>query len=174
LDAVQRAQEHDIIVTMDADNSHTPGLILRMVRAIDEGCDVVIASRFVSGAQVHGVSLFRRILSRGASLLFQAVLPISGVRDYTCGYRAYRADILRQAFAEYRHAFIEQEGFQCMIDILLKLSLLDLVFGEVPMILRYDLKESSSKMKITSTIQGSLRLLINRRLEFWSRSLWNK
>ncbi len=169
-DAVQRAGEHDIIVTMDADNSHTPGLILRMVRAIDEGCDVVIASRFVSNAQVRGVNLFRRMLSRGASMLFQAVLPIPGVRDYTCGYRAYRSALLRGAFDRYRQSFVDQEGFQCMIDILLKLSTMtDTVFGEVPMILRYDLKMSQSKMRVASTIAGSLKLLLRRRLEFWMR-----
>ncbi len=170
-DAVQRADEHDVIVTMDADNSHTPGLILRMVRAVDEGCDVVIASRYADGAQIHGVSLFRKILSLGASWLFRLVLPIPGVKDYTCGYRAYRADILRSAFTRYRQTFVEQDGFQCMVDILLKLRPMNLVFGEVPLILRYDRKRSQSKMKIGSTILGSLKLLARRRIEAWKEKL---
>lgn len=48
-EAVDRAGERDIILVMDADNTHPPGLIQRMVRMIHEGCDVVIASRFERG-----------------------------------------------------------------------------------------------------------------------------
>jgi dolichol-phosphate mannosyltransferase len=44
-EAAERADERDIILTMDADNTHPPGLIPRMVQMIHEGCDVVIASR---------------------------------------------------------------------------------------------------------------------------------
>jgi dolichol-phosphate mannosyltransferase len=66
-------------------------------------------------------------------------MPIRGVRDYTCGYRAYRGRVLRQAFQRYGDDFINQEGFQCMVDILLKLRKMDVIFGEVPLILRYDL-----------------------------------
>ncbi|MDD2710551.1 MAG: glycosyltransferase family 2 protein [Verrucomicrobiae bacterium] len=163
IDAVKNAGEHDIIITMDADNSHTPGLILRMVRLIDEGCDVVIASRFTPGARVLGVSFFRQILSIGASWMVRLLLPIPGVKDFTCGFRAYRADILREAFAKYQTSFIEQEGFQCMVDILLKLRDLDLVFGEVPLIHRYDLKPSSSKMNVGRTVMGTIKLLLSRR-----------
>src|SRR5262249_18524030 len=50
-EAVEPAQPDDIIITMDADNSHPPGLILRMVQMIREGSDLVIASRFQPGAR---------------------------------------------------------------------------------------------------------------------------
>src|SRR5262245_60027401 len=46
LEATQRAAGADVIVTMDADDTHTPWLILRMVRMLREGTDVVIASRY--------------------------------------------------------------------------------------------------------------------------------
>ena len=60
----------------------------------------MIASRY-RRRRVVGASLHRRVLSWGASLLLRAVFPIRGVRDYTCGYRAYRAPVLRQAFERY-------------------------------------------------------------------------
>ena len=47
--AVQYSSKNDIIITMDADATHNPGLILRLIRMIIEGHDVVIASRFQSG-----------------------------------------------------------------------------------------------------------------------------
>lgn len=163
--ACSLANPADVVVTLDADNSHTPELILRMVRLVREGHDVVIASRYQPGSVVRGVSLGRRILSRTGSLFIQVMMPIRGVRDYTCGYRAYRADLLQRVFAE-SPAFIDQDGFQVMVDILLKLRHdRSLVFGEAPLILRYDLKLGESKMRVGRTILATLGLVLRRRLE---------
>jgi dolichol-phosphate mannosyltransferase len=164
LASLRDAQPGDVIVTMDADSTHPPALIQRMVRSIREGCDVVIASRYRPGARVVGVPLLRRILSYGASLLFRLVFPVPGVKDYTCGYRAYRASCLQQAFDRYGDAFISTTGFTCMADILLRLRTMDLVMGEVPLLLRYDLKDGASKMDIGRTIRDTLALMWRRKL----------
>jgi dolichol-phosphate mannosyltransferase len=159
--AVGQAGPDDVIVTMDADNTHAPGLVMRMLGLIREGHDVVIGSRYVSGARVVGVPFHRRVLSGGASLLMRAVFPIQGVRDYTCGFRAYRASILQAAFARYSERLISQKGFSCMVDILLKLRTLepDPIMGEVPLVLRYDLKHGMSKMRAAQTIVDTLVLM---------------
>lgn len=162
--AVETCADKDIIVTMDADNSHLPGLLFRMVRLVREGNDVVIASRYQRGAKIRGLSLFRRVLSYGAALLFRTILPIDGVRDYTCGYRAYRASLLKKAFQEYGDEFISEPGFSCMVDILIKLRKFDPIIEEAPLILRYDQKKSSSKMNVRKTIKQTLSLLVRRRL----------
>jgi dolichol-phosphate mannosyltransferase len=153
----------DIIIVMDADNTHTPGLIMRMVRLITEGCDVVIASRYQPGSRVIGLTPFRRLLSDGASWLFRIVVGIRGVRDYTCGYRAYRVEVLKKAFQHYKENFIRQSGFGCMIEILLRINKFDPIIQEVPLILRYDFKEGQSKMKVWKTIKQTLKLLLNYR-----------
>jgi dolichol-phosphate mannosyltransferase len=67
--AARQAAERDVIVTMDADATHAPALILRMVRMLREGYDVVIASRYQPGSRQVGVPLGRRALSRAGSLL---------------------------------------------------------------------------------------------------------
>jgi dolichol-phosphate mannosyltransferase len=162
--ALERSSDRDIIVTMDADDTHTPGLIVRMTRMIGEGYDVIIASRYRPESRVYGVSLLRRIMSAGASWLLRILFPIRGVRDFTCGYRAYRASVLRQAVAHYREEFLNQEGFQCMVDILLKLRRMPLIFGEVPLVLRYDRKGGKSKMKVWRTAWHTLALLLRRKL----------
>jgi len=161
--ALEGADDRDIIVTMDSDNTHTPGLIARMVRGIREGNDVVIASRFQPGARIKGVPIHRRVLSRGASLVFRTLFPTPNVRDFTCGFRAYRAGLLKHAFATYGDEFVGQSGFSCMVDILLKLRGLDAIMSEVPLILRYDLKFGVSKMVILKTIAETLRLAVARR-----------
>jgi len=165
LKAIALASPQDIIVTMDADNSHNPELIPRMGRLIREGNDVVIASRYQHGSCTRGVPRHRQILSYGAGLLFRLVFPIPGVRDYTCGYRAYRAAALKQAVEHYGQTMFDQLGFECMVDILLKLKKLNLVFIELPMVLRYDMKESTSKMRVSRTIKDTLFLMLKRRFE---------
>lgn len=161
--ALEIAREDDIVVTMDADDSHSPGLIPRMVDRLEEGCDVVIASRYLPESRVVGLSSHREFMSRAASWLFRVVCPIRGVRDYTCGYRAYRAAVLREAFQRWGNRFIDQPGFSCEVDVLLKLSLMRLVFAEVPLVLRYDRKPGASKMNVRKTIAHTLRLLLRRR-----------
>lgn len=160
--ALTDSANDDIIVTMDADNTHLPGLILRMVRLITEGHDIVISSRYASGARVRGVPFSRRLLSWGASWIFRLLFPIQGVKDYTCGYRAYRVGLLKQAVKKYGKTFIDQKGFSCMVDILLKLRSFDPIAVEVPMILRYDLKPGKSKMDVGGTIMETASLILKR------------
>jgi dolichol-phosphate mannosyltransferase len=160
--AVQYSSKNDIIITMDADATHNPGLILRLIRMIIEGHDVVIASRFQSGARVIGLVWYRQLLSYTASIIFRLTYPIKGVRDYTCGYRAIRADVLKNAMAEYGDRFVDQDGFQCLVDILLKLRRRKLLFGETPLILRYDQKGGMSKMNVGRTIKNTLILIVKR------------
>ena len=169
-DGLRRASElsngDDIVFSMDADNTHPAGLMIPMTQSIQEGNDVVIASRYQPGARVVGLTAWRRFMSFGARVLFQFLFPIHGVRDYTCGYRAYRSRVLKEAFARYGDRFIEHQGFQCMPDILLKLSRLQITFNELPMILRYDLKGGATKMRVGVTVLQTLQLLLTRRIEY--------
>lgn len=164
LAAVEQAEDRDVIVTMDGDNTHPSGLILRMYRMIREGSDVVIASRYQPGARVIGVTPFRQMLSLGASVLFRATFPIHGVRDYTCGYRAYRARLLRRAVEDLGDRLISESGFSCMVELLLRMRRMEAIMSEVPMILRYDHKVGASKMNVRKTVMQTLRLLVRERL----------
>lgn len=151
--------EDDVVVIMDADNTHTPGLILRMTEAIREGVDVVVASRYRTGSVVRGVSLPRVILSWAGNLTFSLMVGVPGVRDYTCGYRAYRAGVLHRARERYGQELVTGKGFGCSAELLLKLLPFEPVIREVPLILRYDYKESVSKLNLPRTIRETLVLL---------------
>jgi dolichol-phosphate mannosyltransferase len=164
--ALERAHARDIVITMDADDTHTPGLVVRMVRMIGEGYDVVIASRYRAESRVYGVPLGRRVMSRAGSLLMRILFPTRGVRDFTSGYRAYRADVLQRSVDHYRGDFVNQDGFQCMVDILLKLRPMQLIFGEAPLLLRYDRKGGQSKMQVGRTARNTLLLLLKRRFGY--------
>lgn len=162
-EAVARCGNDDCIVLLDADNTQPPELIPQLVERIEAGSDVVIASRFRPGANVQGVPAHRHLLSLGARVIFTTAFPIRGVRDYTCGFRIYRASVLREALAEYGDKFVSERGFSCMVDVLLKLRGKGLAFDEIPIDLRYDQKGGVSKMKVLSTIGRTLGLVARRR-----------
>jgi len=157
--AARMANAGDVVVTMDADESHPPGLIPRMFRAVREGYDVVIASRYQPTARLRGLSLRRCLLSYVAAAIAKTLFPTPGVRDYTSGYRAFSGEALQLAYQVYGPRFVDQTGFQCTIDILLKMRKLPVMFGEVPLVLRYDLKKGPSKLPAMKTIKATLRLL---------------
>lgn len=162
--ALAQATDDDIILTMDADNTHPPELMHRMIQMIEEGHDIIIASRFERGARVVGVPFHRHLLSLGAKYLFLGLMPIKGVRDYTCGYRAYRAGVLRTGMEKHGSSFVSESGFSCMVDVLLKLRKQKPIISEVPLVLRYDHKGNPSKMKVVKTILQTLKLVVARRL----------
>jgi dolichol-phosphate mannosyltransferase len=144
--------DQDVLVTMDADNTHDPRLIQAMDAKIRAGADLVIASRYQSGGEEIGLSRLRSFLSRGASSLLSLFFPIPGAKDYTCGYRAYQGEIIRRAFHRFGEKLVEERGFTCMAEILIKMRLIHARVAEVPLVLRYDLKSGQSKMKVIRTI----------------------
>jgi dolichol-phosphate mannosyltransferase len=160
MSALARAGDDDLIATMDADNTHDPALLTDMVRRLrDERSDVVIASRYAPGGREIGLSRLRRVLSRGASFLLSISVSVRGARDYTCGYRLYRAATLRRAAAAWGDRLVEEAGFTCMAEVLLKLGRGGARVSETPLVLRYDLKEGASKMKMMRTIARYFELI---------------
>lgn len=151
--------EDDIAIVLDADNTHNPEHIYRMFNGIREGFDVVIASRYLPDSRVIGVTRFRQFLSLMASWLMRLLFPIKGVKDYTCGYRAYSLECLKKAYNLFGDKIIEEKGFACMAEFLVKLRKLNIIAVEIPLLLRYDRKLGESKMDILKTIKRTLLLL---------------
>lgn len=158
--AADGLQPNDVVVALDADGSHNAYVIPTMLQYILQGSDVVIASRYRTGSRIHGLHPFRKVLSSGAGWLFRIFAPIVGVRDYTCGYRAYRAGLLQTAMGHFGADFIQQRGFGCMAEILLKLRRFNPIVHEVPFILRYDLKQGESKMKVWKTVKQTIGIIV--------------
>jgi dolichol-phosphate mannosyltransferase len=151
--ALERSGDGDAIATMDADNTHDPAMLPAMWQHLDDTPgDVVIASRYVAGGDEVGLTPLRKVLSRGASYLLRLTVPVRGARDYTCGYRVYRSSTLRRAADQWKDRLVEESGFTCMAEVLLKLGRGGARVLEWPLVLRYDLKEGASKMKIMRTI----------------------
>jgi len=88
------ARDHgfDVVVEMDADGSHAPEQLPRLLAALATA-DVVLGSRWVPGGQVVNWPWRRMLLSRGGNLYTRLVLGVP-IRDATGGYRAYRMPVL--------------------------------------------------------------------------------
>lgn len=87
------AQGHEVLVEMDADLSHDPDDLPRLLAAVDAGADLAIGSRYVAGGSTPEWPLHRRLLSRWGNRYAGVALGIP-VRDSTAGFRAYRATLL--------------------------------------------------------------------------------
>jgi dolichol-phosphate mannosyltransferase len=146
----------DLCVLMDGDNTHDPIYSISMLSKIENGADVVIASRYQSGAAVKGLSGIRQFMSNGAGVFYKLTLGVENVRDYTCGYRMYTYDILRKARETYGETISERRTFACMMEVLYKLSKIGARFDEVPFVLRYDHKQGDSKMRVFRTAKDSV------------------
>lgn len=87
----------DAVFEMDADYSHKPEDVPRMVQALDEGADFVIGSRYIRGGKIPDEwGMHRKMNSRVGNFVARYVAGINKVRDCTAGFRAIRSSLLRK------------------------------------------------------------------------------
>ena len=174
-DLFERASEltglGDVIVRLDCDDTHEPEFIPSIVEKVRSGFDVVIASRFAPGGGQLGVNGYRAFISRGANVFMKIFFPIAGLKEYSCGFRGYRAETVKKAIALFGNNFIQLKGlgFTCTLEKLVKFKLIGARFGEVPFMLRYDQKQSASKMVSSITTLGYLVMTL---LYHWPWGGW--
>lgn len=129
-------KNNDVVVTLDADNTHPPELIPGMVEKVAQGHHLVIASRFCFGGKEIGLKFLRRLFSRGACWLLKLFFPYQGVKDYTSGYRAYSGKLLTEATNSYGEELVTAKGFTVMAEIIIKLRKIRPKIAEIPLILQ--------------------------------------
>lgn len=149
--ALKRA--YDPIITMDADFSHPPERLPDLLALWQQGADLAIGSRYVTGGGVRDWPWHRRVLSRGANGLTRFLLRIP-VRDATAGFRAYRASGLRRMDP----MSIQAEGYSFLEETLWRAHQVDLQLAETP-ILFCDRTRDQSKIDRREIWLGMVTLL---------------
>lgn len=169
--ASEVVQNGDVIIRLDCDDTHEPEFIPSIVAKVRDGYDVVVASRFAPGGGQMGVNGYRAFISRGANLFMKVFFPIPELKEYSCGFRGYRAEKIKEAIDFYGNNFIQLKGlgFTCTLEKMVKLKLINARFGEVPFMLRYDQKQSASKMVGSITTLGYLVMTL---LYHWPWGGW--
>lgn len=158
-------KDADFVMTMDSDNSHDPIYVADMVRHLNENaeCDLVIASRYQKGSEIKGLAYSRQLLSYACFFTMKLLVPFKNVRDYSTGFRCYRSSVLHRVAAHFNGQLIEESGFVCQLELLLKMRTIRSVAAEIPYVLRYDLKEGASKLRIWRTVKRYFAVLAKHR-----------
>ena len=111
---------------------------------------------------VKNVPFLRVILSYLAFIVFNTIFKTKNVRDFTCGYRMYDKDAIKNFFNIIGSKYKPTSGFEMQVEIILKLRDITTSFFEIPIYLDYKKKPSESKMKVIKTIFNYLKLIANR------------
>ena len=144
-------RDYDVIGEMDADGSHQPEQLQRLVEALPEA-DLVIGSRYVPGGSVVNWPLRRRWLSQGGNAYIRALLGVS-VRDVTAGYRLFHRDTLLAIDI----SKVRSTGYVFQADLAYRTLQAGLRIREVP--IEFIERERGQSKMSTDVATESLRLI---------------
>ncbi|MCW4010784.1 MAG: polyprenol monophosphomannose synthase [Candidatus Bathyarchaeota archaeon] len=131
----------EFVVTMDADYSHNPQDMPRLVSSMNSGCDLAIGSRYCAGGKTVGWPLTRKIVSRGANAIARGVLGLN-LHDCTSGYRCYSTNFLRKTIG-----YLHSQTYDIQIETVKQAHSQGFRIHEVP-ILFVNRKRGKSKLSL--------------------------
>ena len=144
----------DVVISMDADMSHDPAVIPRMLELIDDGADAVVGSRYVTGGGTTDWPVRRQLLSRWGNAYTRLILGLP-TRDCTSGFRAYRASALAAIEPDSTGA----EGYAFLTELVRRLTRQGYAIAETPIIFR---DRTLGKSKMSGPIIVESMLLVTR------------
>ena len=147
----------DYIVTMDADYSHSPKDVPRLVSAAKEAKGLAIGSRYCPGGGTVNWSVFRLAISRMANML-SSVLIGADIRDYTSGLRCYSMNLVKSMMGE-----LHSETYEIQIETIRQARMKGFEIKEIPMIF-VNRKKGKSKLT-TNEIREFLSYIVGVELE---------
>jgi dolichol-phosphate mannosyltransferase len=137
----------ELVIEMDADFSHDPADLPRLIRAAATA-DLVLGSRYVRGGGVENWGRRRRVLSRGGSLYARVILGVP-VRDLTGGFKCFRRETLEGI--DYRDTHADGYGFQ--IELTYRAYVKGFRVVEIPIVFR-DRERGTSKMNARIALEA--------------------
>ncbi|MCL1595132.1 MAG: polyprenol monophosphomannose synthase [Actinomycetia bacterium] len=144
----------EILCEMDADFSHDPADLPRLARAIEQGADLAIGSRYVDGGGTIGWPWYRELVSRGGNAYASLMLGLD-VRDATAGFRAFRDTTLRKIDP----ATCKASGYGFQVEMAWRTEEAGLEIAEVPITFKDRLYGES---KMSSMIAVEAMALVTR------------
>lgn len=146
-------RDYDVLVEMDADGSHRPEELPRLLAAV-QWSDLVLGSRWVAGGSVVNWPRSRRFLSRGGSTYSRLMLRLP-VRDVTGGFRAFRARTLRGLGLDE----VQSQGYCFQVDLLRRAVQRGFSVTEVP-ITFVEREHGVSKMSRSIVVEALWRVTV--------------
>jgi dolichol-phosphate mannosyltransferase len=140
-----------LVIEMDADFSHEPAALPRLVEAARRA-DVVIGSRYVPGGGVSDWGALRRAISRGGSTYARLALGVQ-VRDLTGGFKCFRREVLEAVDLE----AVRSRGYAFQVEVTYRAIQLGFEVVEVPIVFR-DRQAGASKMSRSIVLEAIWRV----------------
>jgi dolichol-phosphate mannosyltransferase len=140
-------KDYAAFVEMDADFSHDPKYLPRMLELLESN-DVVIGSRYVSGGGTVNWGLGRKIISRGGSLYSRMILG-AGIRDFTGGFNGWKRKVLESVDLP----TLRSDGYSFQIELKFRAFVREFRIFEFPIIFE-DRKVGKSKMNQKIVIEA--------------------
>ncbi len=144
----------DVLVTLDADFSHDPAVIPRLLAEVEAGADLVAGSRYVPGGSTPNWPLHRQVLSRYGNRYTCWVLGLD-VSDATSGFRAYRSSMLESIGYDTTRA----NGYAFMTELAFRIAGAGGTVAEVPIEFR-DRVRGTSKMSWRIIVESMARVTV--------------
>lgn len=163
IDVLKNSADDDLILSLDADNTHDVEQIPDMLKHFEEkNLDLVVASRFCNSSVLADFPPHRQFISKSTSIILQnlfCVKRISGekLQDFTSGYRLYRVKKLRELHEKLGDDFILEPEFTYTCELLIKLAQIGARIDEIPISYDYGKKIGKSKLRI---MRNFTRLMI--------------
>jgi dolichol-phosphate mannosyltransferase len=148
-----------LVLEMDADFSHDPAYLPRLLEAAKRA-DVVLGSRYVAGGGVSDWGPLRRAVSRAGSAYARLVLGVE-VRDLTGGFKCFRREVLEAIDLDR----IDTRGYAFQVEMTYRAIRLGFKVAEVPIVFR-ERRVGSSKMGLGIVAEAVWRLPLLRRYTF--------
>ncbi|UJA21415.1 polyprenol monophosphomannose synthase [Thermoleophilia bacterium SCSIO 60948] len=146
-----------VVCQMDADGSHDPSDLGRLIGEIDDGADLAIGSRYVDGGRIEDWGPGRRAISRLGCAYAAAWLRI-GVRDLTGGFKAFRATTLAALPLDH----LETHGYAFQVELTYRAALAGARIRELPIVFR-DRRLGRSKMTTEIALEAAVSVPMLRR-----------
>ena len=153
----------DLVLTLEADNTSRLEILELMLRRIDEGYDAVFASPYMYGGGIVQTGALRVALSHMANAYVKECLGVHGLLTVSSFYRLYRGGSLMQLQRRFGAGILERSGFECMVEMTMKMMGLGMGISEVPLVLDTSRRVGRSKMRLMRTIGGYIALFRRRR-----------
>jgi dolichol-phosphate mannosyltransferase len=146
----------ELVLEMDADFSHDPKDLPRLIAAADDA-DLVLGSRYVLGGGVTDWGLLRRLVSRGGSWYARRILAVP-IRDLTGGFKCFRRTVLEDLNLDAVHA----DGYGFQIELTYRAIKAGFRVAEIPITFR-DRRVGQSKMNARIALEAVWKVLALRR-----------
>lgn len=153
----------DILAQLDADGQVIPDVLIRLVKAVDEGYDLAIGSRFVIGGK-NQLTFGRRLFTYGASLLCRFIMGPFGIKEFTNSARAFTPELFNKI--NLRKLPWRETSFIVQPAFLHEAILAGAKYKEVPLVFKNRL-EGYSKNKVFNYTYDVITYCVDARLHAW-------